>query len=115
MMTDCAVWARVSTTEQRTQNQLTELRAWAEQMGLEVVAEYVTEDSAWAASNGNGKGAEFEAKRQQVLQGVRHGQASGGALLGDRPAVPPGHRGHDQVPAAAGRVRGRRAQSHDPG
>lgn len=69
-----AIWARVSTHGQHTENQLTELRAWAEQMGLEVVAEYVTEDSAWAASNGNGKGAEFEAKRQQVLQGVRQGR-----------------------------------------
>jgi putative DNA-invertase from lambdoid prophage Rac len=69
-----AIWARVSTHDQHTGNQLTELRAWAEQMGLEIVAEYVTEDSAWASSNGNGKGAAFEAKRQEVLRGVRQGK-----------------------------------------
>jgi DNA invertase Pin-like site-specific DNA recombinase len=69
-----AIWARVSTHDQHTGNQLAELRAWAEQMGLEVVAEYVTEDSAWADSANGTKGKEFEAKRAEMLAGVRHGQ-----------------------------------------
>lgn len=69
-----AIWARVSSHDQHTGNQLAELRAWAEQMGLEVVDEYVTEDSAWADSADGPKGKEFEAKRQEMLAGVRHGQ-----------------------------------------
>jgi DNA invertase Pin-like site-specific DNA recombinase len=69
-----AIWARVSTHDQHTGNQLAELRAWAEQMGLEVVAEYITEDSAWADSANGTKGKEFEAKRAEMLAGVRHGQ-----------------------------------------
>ena len=71
MMTDCAVWAWVSTTEQRTQNQLLVLRGWAAQLGFNVKAEYVTEDSAWAV--GNGKGAEFDQARSAMLAGVRNG------------------------------------------
>jgi DNA invertase Pin-like site-specific DNA recombinase len=70
-----AIWARVSTRDQHTENQLAELRAWAEQMGLNVVTMYVTEDSAWAESaSGNGKGKEFEAKRTELLHGVRQGK-----------------------------------------
>jgi DNA invertase Pin-like site-specific DNA recombinase len=66
-----AIWARVSTHDQHTGNQLAELRAWADALGLEVVAEYVTEDSAWSEGNGS-KGKEFEAKRAAMLAGV-HG------------------------------------------
>ena len=71
----CAIWARVSTDDQHTENQLTMLRAWASTLGMEIAAEYVTEDSAWAdRSNGNGtKGAEFEAQRSAMLAGVRRG------------------------------------------
>jgi DNA invertase Pin-like site-specific DNA recombinase len=69
-----AVWARVSTHDQHTENQLTELRAWAEVLGVRVVAEYITEDSAWAeTANGGSKGREFEAKRAEMLAGVRSG------------------------------------------
>ena len=68
----CAIWARVSTSDQKTANQLAALREWARQLGLDVVAEYVTEDSAWA--NGNGKGAEFDKARSAMLAGVRSGK-----------------------------------------
>lgn len=73
-MTDCAVWARVSSAEQKTANQLPVLRAWAAQLGLTVRAEYVTEDSAWAGGQGNGKGAEFDRARSAMLAGVRDGE-----------------------------------------
>src|ERR1035441_4153116 len=39
-MKKCAIYARVSTTDQRVDNQLFDLRLFAEQRGYEVVAEY---------------------------------------------------------------------------
>jgi DNA invertase Pin-like site-specific DNA recombinase len=48
MPSRCAIWARVSTDEQETGNQLAELRQWAARRGLEVAAEYVVDGaSAW--------------------------------------------------------------------
>jgi putative DNA-invertase from lambdoid prophage Rac len=48
MSSRCAIWARVSTDEQDSGNQLAELRAWAARRGLEVAAEYVLDGaSAW--------------------------------------------------------------------
>lgn len=68
-----AIWARVSTTDQHTANQLHELRAWAARRGIEVTREFVTEDSAWQ-QNGNGaKGKEFDATRAELLDGARLG------------------------------------------
>jgi DNA invertase Pin-like site-specific DNA recombinase len=76
-MTRAAIWARVSTEDQHTENQLQVLRKRAHDCGLEVVTEFVTEDSAWAgAKGGNGKGAEFEARRSAMLAGVRRGEYS---------------------------------------
>lgn len=68
----CAIWSRVSTADQHAANQLAILRQWAADCGLEVAAEWVTEDSAYA--NGNGKGAAFDAARTGLLAGVRHGE-----------------------------------------
>lgn len=68
-----AIWARVSTDEQDTDNQLLVLREWAERRGLEVEQEFVTEDSAWA-SNGNGKGAQFDKARTELINGARLGR-----------------------------------------
>lgn len=70
----CAVWARVSTTQQNTANQLAELRQWAADRSLDVAAEFVTEDSAWKKANGNGKGAEFDQRRSDLLEGARLGR-----------------------------------------
>jgi DNA invertase Pin-like site-specific DNA recombinase len=67
----CAIWARVSTADQFTENQLDVLRAWAASRGLTVEAEFVTEDSAW--QNGNGKGREFDQARKELLNGARLG------------------------------------------
>jgi DNA invertase Pin-like site-specific DNA recombinase len=74
MTTKCAVWARVSTADQHTANQLDQLRDWAIRRGLDVTGEYATEDSGWA--NGNGKGAEFDRKRAELLNGARLGHYS---------------------------------------
>jgi len=41
MPTRCTIWARVSTTDQDTGNQLAELRAWAGRRGLAIADEYV--------------------------------------------------------------------------
>jgi len=71
-----AIWARVSTTQQNTTNQLGELRQWAADRVLDVAAEYVTEDSAWSKANGNGKGAEFDSRRAELLEGARLGRYS---------------------------------------
>lgn len=69
-----AIWARVSTDDQHTENQLDQLRAWAERRGLEVVQEFVTEDSAWQGSKpGNGKGAQFDKARNELINGARLG------------------------------------------
>ena len=38
-MSKAAIWARVSTEDQHSENQLAKLRAWAERRGLEVAAE----------------------------------------------------------------------------
>jgi DNA invertase Pin-like site-specific DNA recombinase len=69
----CALWARVSTNEQFTANQLSDLRAWAAARGLGVADEFVIEDSAWAAGDG-GKGRAFDAARTRLLEGARHGR-----------------------------------------
>jgi putative DNA-invertase from lambdoid prophage Rac len=73
-MTKCAIWARVSTSNQHTANQLAVLRQWAADRGLDVAAEFETEDSAWQGSKArNGKGAEFDRKRRELLNGARLG------------------------------------------
>ena len=63
------IWARVSTTDQHAENQLAVLRGWAADLGAEVAAEYITEDSAWATNGG--KGAEFDRKRKALLSDVQ--------------------------------------------
>jgi putative DNA-invertase from lambdoid prophage Rac len=49
-MTTCAIWCRVSKTEQEMANQLDELRQWAQRKGFEITREYAFEVSA---SNGS--------------------------------------------------------------
>jgi putative DNA-invertase from lambdoid prophage Rac len=71
-----AIWARVSTDDQHTENQLEVLRQWAADCEFDVVTEFVTEDSAWSGAKGNGKGHEFEQQRNAMLTGVRTGRYS---------------------------------------
>ena len=67
MATKCAIWARVSTDEQDTGNQLADLRKWAARRGFEITAEYVLEgESAW-----NGKHRE---QLRQALTDARLGK-----------------------------------------
>ncbi len=61
-----AIWARVSSREQDTANQLPALREWARNRGYEVVAEYVLEESAW-----NGK---HQSKLAEALEDARMGR-----------------------------------------
>ncbi len=46
MTTRCAIWARVSTDEQDSGNQLAELRQWAARRGFEITAEYVADGAS---------------------------------------------------------------------
>lgn len=64
-MMNAAIWARVSSREQETDNQLPALREWAQRRGFTVTREYVLEESAW-----NGK---HKAKVQEALQDARLG------------------------------------------
>jgi putative DNA-invertase from lambdoid prophage Rac len=43
----CAIYARVSTTKQSTENQVPVLEAWCKTRGWEIVATYQEEGSAW--------------------------------------------------------------------
>lgn len=60
-----AIWLRVSTTDQHPENQLPELKAWAERRGFEVVKVYTVSESAW-------KGAHLKALTE-VYQDARLG------------------------------------------
>lgn len=68
----CAIWARVSQYDQSAESQLPELRGLAAGKGLEIAAEIIMEGSAWSMSNG--KGAEFDARRAELLEGARLGK-----------------------------------------
>jgi DNA invertase Pin-like site-specific DNA recombinase len=46
------------------------VRTWAAARGLNVIREFVTEDSAWGA-NGS-KGRDFDARRKDLIDGARH-------------------------------------------
>lgn len=50
-MTRAAIWARVSTSEQETENQVAQLRAFAARRGLDVVKVYRVEESAWRGAH----------------------------------------------------------------
>jgi DNA invertase Pin-like site-specific DNA recombinase len=67
----CALWLRVSTSGQHTENQAG-LAAWAARRGLRVVAVHELSDSAWTAANG--KGREFDAARRDLLRDARSGR-----------------------------------------
>jgi DNA invertase Pin-like site-specific DNA recombinase len=62
----------VSQYDQSADSQLPELRGLAAAKGLEIAAEIIMEGSAWSMSNG--KGAEFDARRAELLEGARLGK-----------------------------------------
>ncbi len=49
MPSRCAIWARVSTDEQESGNQLDELRTWAARRSLDVAAEYIIDGATAGA------------------------------------------------------------------
>lgn len=61
-----AIWLRASDPSQHPENQLPELRAWAERRGFEVAAVYQVQESAW-------KGA-HQKTLTQVYQAARAGR-----------------------------------------
>jgi DNA invertase Pin-like site-specific DNA recombinase len=61
---NCAIWARVSTDEQSTANQLDALRALAATRGYRVTREFVLEESAW---NGKQQAQLFKAQEAARL------------------------------------------------
>src|SRR5690348_11365482 len=46
-----AIWARVSTDDQTTANQLVQLREWAARRGWQIVVEYAITGSAWTGKH----------------------------------------------------------------
>lgn len=65
-MTKAAIWARVSTREQENENQLHVLRTFAHNRGMEVVHEFVLEESAWNGAH--------RAKLKEAQQAGRLGE-----------------------------------------
>jgi putative DNA-invertase from lambdoid prophage Rac len=66
-MTRAAIWARVSTGDQESANQLRDLRDWAARRGFEVAIEYILDDNS--ASKG-----EQQAHLDQALMDARIGR-----------------------------------------
>jgi Resolvase, N terminal domain len=86
MTVKCAIWCRVSKSEQETANQLEELRQWAERKGFEVTREYVFEVSA---SSGAAK------HKEMLAEALTDARPPGLSRLGrqrlDRVLEPPLH------------------------
>jgi putative DNA-invertase from lambdoid prophage Rac len=61
-----AIWARVSTDRQETENQVRQLRELADRRGLEVVEVYYVEASAWKGRH--------RSDRERALQDARTGR-----------------------------------------
>lgn len=61
-----AIWARVSTSEQETGNQVEQLRQWAQNRGFEVVREWELEESAWNGAH--------RVQLNEALQSARLGE-----------------------------------------
>ena len=70
-MRNCAVWMRVSTGDQNTQNQEREILAFCDAHGLTIVRRFVVHDSAW--QNGSG-GSEYRAALAGALDGAWRGE-----------------------------------------
>jgi DNA invertase Pin-like site-specific DNA recombinase len=70
-MAKAAIWIRVSTTHQVTDNQVPDLERFASHHGYDVVQRYELSDSAW---NGGKDGGEYKAKLQQALDDAWQGK-----------------------------------------
>jgi len=63
-----AIWARVSTTEQETENQLSNLQSWATAKYLEVVETYSINESAYRGAQRNALEAMYRDAHQGRFQ-----------------------------------------------
>ena len=63
-----AIWVRVSTTEQETENQLSNLKAWAAAKDLEVVETYSINESAYRGTQRNALEAMYRDAHQGRFQ-----------------------------------------------
>ena len=63
-----AIWVRVSTTEQETENQLSNLKAWAAAKDLEVVETYSINESAYRGAQRNALEAMYRDAHQGRFQ-----------------------------------------------
>lgn len=70
-MTKAAVWIRVSTTHQVTDNQVPDLERFAEHHGFEIVERYELAESAW---NGGKDGGEYRSTLQRALDDAWQGK-----------------------------------------
>jgi DNA invertase Pin-like site-specific DNA recombinase len=69
--TTAAVWMRVSTAEQRSQNQLPAIEAFAAHHGYDITSRYDLDDSAWS-----GGGTMYRDTLQQALDDAWRGKFS---------------------------------------
>lgn len=67
----CAIWLRVSTSDQDSGNQLPELEALAAQRGWDVARIYRVSDSAWLDK---GSSSEYARERQRMLADAHAGK-----------------------------------------
>jgi DNA invertase Pin-like site-specific DNA recombinase len=72
-MTKAAVWIRVSTTHQVTDNQVPDLERFAEHHGYEIIERYKLAESAW---NGGKDGGPYKATLQRALEDAWQGKFS---------------------------------------
>ncbi|MGO9582460.1 MAG: recombinase family protein [Acidimicrobiales bacterium] len=72
-MTRAALWVRVSTDHQESDNQLPELERFAGHHGYEIVERYEVSDSAW---NGGKAGGEYQATLKRALDDAWQGKFS---------------------------------------
>ena len=68
MMKRCAIYARVSTPEQRIDNQLYDLRKFAEQRGYEVACEYTDVGVSWQQGSASGLGCDASRFSEEDVQ-----------------------------------------------
>jgi DNA invertase Pin-like site-specific DNA recombinase len=71
-MTDAAVWLRVSTGHQDSDNQVPDVEQFAAHHGYQIVQTYTISDSAWK----NGGGAEYKKALQRALDDAHTGKFS---------------------------------------
>lgn len=72
MTTEAALWLRVSTNHQDSDNQVADLERFAAHHGYEIAGRYTVSDSAWK----NGGGAEYKATLKQAMDDAHAGKFS---------------------------------------